>query len=66
MYQQSTDFHFPDLDKQFCIIQQNLEKQQKRLQKSGGGCVGVCMYIYVVVDPVVVPGIPRRRGQHPC
>ena len=34
--QQSTDFHFPDLDKQFCMIQQNLEKrQQKMLNKSG-------------------------------
>ena len=34
--QQSTDFHFPDLDKQFCMIQQNLEeRQQKKLQKSG-------------------------------
>ena len=28
--QQSTDFHFPDLDKQFCMIQQNLEERQKK------------------------------------
>ncbi|XP_028416448.1 protein C12orf4 homolog [Dendronephthya gigantea] len=34
--QQSTDFHFPDLDKQFCMIQQNLEeRRQKKMQISG-------------------------------
>ncbi len=32
--QRSTDFHFPDLDKQFCMIQQNLEeRRKKKLQK---------------------------------
>ncbi|XP_046861020.1 protein C12orf4 homolog [Xenia sp. Carnegie-2017] len=35
--QQSTDFHFPDLDKQFCMIQQNLEERQKKMD---GACDG--------------------------